>query len=126
MTGETTDGNPGTGGNAGDGTNNGQSSTRSGSKDGKGKDDGEGGAAGGRDGEGGGGSGAISGGEQIGDGSTTPGTIDSENASTDSSSPLVPILIALAVLAAISIGVVAMRKKREDADPGAPASTEAG
>ncbi|HYP56059.1 MAG TPA: hypothetical protein VEQ41_07150 [Solirubrobacterales bacterium] len=45
---------------------------------------------------------------------------------SDSSSPLVPILIALAVLAAISIGAVAMRRRRNDGDPGAPASPEAG
>jgi cobalamin biosynthesis Mg chelatase CobN len=43
----------------------------------------------------------------------------------DGGSPLVPILIALAVLAAISIGVVAMRKRRQDAGPGSSASPEA-
>jgi cobalamin biosynthesis Mg chelatase CobN len=45
----------------------------------------------------------------------------------DGSSPLVPILIAIAVLAAISIGVVVMRQRRgQDASPGSPASPEAG
>ena len=43
----------------------------------------------------------------------------------DDSSPLVPILIALAVLAAISIGVVAMRRRRQETDPGAPTSPQA-
>jgi cobalamin biosynthesis Mg chelatase CobN len=43
------------------------------------------------------------------------------------SSPLVPILIAIAVLAAISIGVVVMRQRRgHDASPGSPASPKAG
>lgn len=43
------------------------------------------------------------------------------------SSPLVPILIAIAVLAAISIGVVVIRQRRgQDASPGTPASPEAG
>jgi cobalamin biosynthesis Mg chelatase CobN len=44
----------------------------------------------------------------------------------DGSSPLVPILIAIAVLAAISIGVVVMRRRRQDTSPGSPASPEAG
>lgn len=45
----------------------------------------------------------------------------------DSSSPLVPILIALAVLAAISIGVVVMRRRSQGQDPhtGSSASPEA-
>lgn len=45
------------------------------------------------------------------------------------SSPLVPILIALAVLAAISIGVVTMRRRNQDGGPGAKSgsfSPEAG
>jgi len=130
VTGETRDSGPNTGPNAGGGAGDGgQSPTGGGSKDGaKSKDgdgDGQGGAAGGN-GKGGGkgGDAAIADGKNAGDG---PQTIDPENASSDGgSSPLVPILIALAVLAAISVGVVAMRKKREDADPGAPASPEAG
>ncbi len=36
------------------------------------------------------------------------------NAGDDSSSPLVPILIALAVLAAISVGAVLFRQRRGD------------
>lgn len=132
VTGETRDSGPNTGSNAGGGAGGGdQSATGGGSKDGaKSKDgdgDGQGGGAAGGGGKGGGkgGDAAIAGGKSAGDGS--PQTIDPENASSDGgSSPLVPILIALAVLAAISVGVVAMRKKREDADPGAPASPEAG
>jgi cobalamin biosynthesis Mg chelatase CobN len=47
-------------------------------------------------------------------------------ASDDSdSSPLVPILIALAVLAAISIGVVVMRRRGQGSHPGSSASPEA-
>lgn len=42
------------------------------------------------------------------------------------SSPLVPILIAIAVLAAISIGVVVMRQRRRDSSTGSPVSPEAG
>jgi hypothetical protein len=55
-----------------------------------------------------------------------PPAIDLAPASTDDggSSPLVPILIALAVLAAISIGAVVMRRRR-DSDPGSPISPEA-
>jgi hypothetical protein len=56
-----------------------------------------------------------------------PPAIDATPTSTDDdggSSPLVPILIALAVLAAISIGAVAMRRRR-DSDPGSPVSPEA-
>jgi len=43
----------------------------------------------------------------------------------DSSSPLVPILIALAVLAAISIGVVVMRRRSQSPHTGSSASPEA-
>jgi len=62
---------------------------------------------------------------------------EAEPASTSSdsgSSPLVPILIAIAVLAAISIGVVVMRQRRrgndasagsDDASPSSPVSPEA-
>jgi hypothetical protein len=59
-------------------------------------------------------------------GQAKPIGFDPASTDDDSSSPLVPILIALAVLAAISIGVVAMRRRRQDADPGSPASPEAG
>ncbi|HWO15391.1 MAG TPA: hypothetical protein VNM89_01605 [Solirubrobacterales bacterium] len=43
----------------------------------------------------------------------------------DGSSPLIPILIAVAVLAAISAAVVTMRGKRQS-KPGAPVSPKAG
>ena len=42
-----------------------------------------------------------------------------------SSSPLVPILLAVLVLAAITIGVVVMRQRRQRQDPGAPVSPKA-
>jgi hypothetical protein len=42
----------------------------------------------------------------------------------DGSSPLVPILIAIAVLAAISAAAVTMRNKRQS-KPGAPVSPKA-
>jgi cobalamin biosynthesis Mg chelatase CobN len=45
--------------------------------------------------------------------------------SDDGSSPLVPILIAIAVLAAISIGVVLMRQRRGPDEPAAPVSPKA-
>jgi cobalamin biosynthesis Mg chelatase CobN len=45
--------------------------------------------------------------------------------SDDGSSPLVPILIAIAVLAAITIGAVLLRKRRRDGDPGIPVSPKA-
>lgn len=51
---------------------------------------------------------------------------DPASSEDDGGSPLVPILIALAVLAAISIGAVVMRRRREDADPGSPVSPNAG
>lgn len=41
------------------------------------------------------------------------------------SSPLVPILIAIAVLAAITIGVVMMRQRRGSQAPSSPASPKA-
>jgi MYXO-CTERM domain-containing protein len=45
--------------------------------------------------------------------------------SDDDSSPLPAILIAIAVLAAISIGAVLLRQRRRGGDPNAPASPEA-
>ncbi|HEX5761519.1 MAG TPA: hypothetical protein VFY04_00155 [Solirubrobacterales bacterium] len=133
MTGKTSDkgsANRSNTGGGGDGSD--QSSTRSGSTaDGKSKDgtgDDQAGAAGGKDGGKGGASGNIAGGEEAGGSGASALDTDPAGSSADDggSSPLVPILIALAVLAAISVGVVAMRKKREDADPGAPPSPEAG
>jgi hypothetical protein len=56
-----------------------------------------------------------------------PVAIDATPTSTDDdggSSPLAPILIALAVLAAISIGAVVMRRRR-DPESGSPISPEA-
>lgn len=95
------------------------------------KDDAAAGAAGkGGDGDGKGGAGKASDRERE---SAAPGSgapVDAAPAaSSDGSSPLVPILIALAVLAAISIGAVAWRRRHaDDADPGAgsPVSPEAG
>jgi cobalamin biosynthesis Mg chelatase CobN len=55
-------------------------------------------------------------------GATAPASEDESG-----SSPLVPILIAIAVLAAISIGVVVMRqRRRDDSSAGSPVSPEAG
>lgn len=131
VTGKTADKNSANRSNTGGGGDgSGQSSTRSGSTaDGNSKDgagDGQGGAAGGRDGGNGGAGGDRAGGQEVGNGVAPLGTDLQSSADDGGSSPLVPILIALAVLAAISVGVVAMRKKREDMDPGAPASPEAG
>jgi cobalamin biosynthesis Mg chelatase CobN len=42
--------------------------------------------------------------------------VSTQQAADDSSSPLVPILIAIAVLAAISIGVVFYRQRHQDGD----------
>jgi cobalamin biosynthesis Mg chelatase CobN len=117
----------------------GQSSTGSGSTgDAKSRDgnrEGDGGAAGkGGDDPGKGGQGDGAGGTAGGDGDDRGGDeravtqADPSSAAADDggSSPLVPILIALAVLGAISFGIVAMRKRGEDDDSGVPASPEAG
>jgi len=48
-------------------------------------------------------------------GSVQPGESSSQVAESDGSSPLVPILIAVAVLAAISIGAVMVRQRRGSA-----------
>jgi len=106
----------------------GQSSTRSGStkggkSGGRSSGDESGGAAAGG---GKGGSGSNSG-EQRGDTGGQPlKAIDATPTSDDGgSSPLIAILIAIAVLAAISIGAVAMRRRGRDSDPGASVSPEA-
>lgn len=86
--------------------------------------------SGGGSGSPGGGGGAESGGQgKPAQGSAPPGTSTGslEPASTKSgggSSPLVPILIAIAVLAAISVGVVMWRRRRDAA--GASVSPKAG
>jgi cobalamin biosynthesis Mg chelatase CobN len=57
--------------------------------------------------------------------STQPG--ENTSASSDNgggSSPLVPILIAIAVLAAISVGAVVMRQRRHQSGPGSPVSPD--
>jgi cobalamin biosynthesis Mg chelatase CobN len=51
--------------------------------------------------------------------------IGGETSSDDSSSPLVPILIAIAALAAISIGAVVIRQRRQRDAAGAPVSPKA-
>jgi hypothetical protein len=86
-------------------------------------DDQSGGVPAHKDGGGKGGPGpqADKGGDKGGNPGGQPKAIDATPTSTDDggSSPLVPILIALAVLAAISIGVVVM-KRRRDSEPGSP------
>jgi hypothetical protein len=51
--------------------------------------------------------------------------IGGETPSDDSSSPLVPILIAIAALAAISIGTVVIRQRRQRSAAGTPVSPKA-
>ncbi|HWJ41833.1 MAG TPA: hypothetical protein VNR67_00185 [Solirubrobacterales bacterium] len=97
-------GSGGNGPSSGGGANNGQ--TSQGSDGGAGK----------------GGDGAKTAAGGVGDGkplATTYAPASSE--SDDGSSPLVPILIAIAVLAAISIGAFLYRQRRQD-DPGSPVS----
>lgn len=105
-----------------------QSATRSGSTGDPGSDrksstDESGGAPAQKDGDGKGGGPDVGKGDEV---AGQPQAIDVSPTSTDDdgSSPLVPILIALAVLAAISIGAVVMRRRR-DSEPGSPVSPEA-
>ena len=109
-----------------DGGESGQSSTEPGASpdDTKGDDskDGSGAGAAGKGDGGDGQDGAGKGSDRERESAPAPGgSLDAApTSSEDDSSPLVPILIALAVLAAISIGVVAWRRRRgDDADPGA-------
>jgi cobalamin biosynthesis Mg chelatase CobN len=51
--------------------------------------------------------------------------VSSQSASDDSSSPLIPILIAIAALAAISIGAVVIRQRRQRQGSGARVSPKA-
>jgi hypothetical protein len=88
--------NPSTGG----GTGNGQGSPGKGSTAGEGQ---------------GGGQQGLSNGQPV----NTPASSD------DSSSPLVPILLAIAVLAAISVGAVVLRQRRQRRSPGAQVSPKA-
>jgi hypothetical protein len=101
----------------------------SGDRDGSGagsaddKSSGPGGAGGGSDrGNGQGGQGGGSGSGQAAPMAGAP----TAAASDDGSSPLIPILIAIAVLAAISIGAVLLRQRRGGDDAGVPVSPKAG
>lgn len=58
-------------------------------------------------------------------GGTGQGQSPGSTSSGGSSSPLVPILIAIAVLAAISIGVVVFRQRRQGGDSGGSVSPKA-
>lgn len=131
VTGKPSQKDPGRSSNAGDVPDgSGQSSTRPGSTD-DGRD-GEGAGVAGRKGggDGKGGAPAGKGNGQKGEGSKggVPAPVETLPASggDDGGSPLVPILIALAVLAAISIGAVVMRRRREDTEPGSHVSPNAG
>jgi len=110
----------------------GKSSTTPGDSGGGSSQDGSsadksGGAAGGKDGGGGPGGAAK---DPAGKAGLGPGqAIGPEGAPIShesSSSPLVPILIALAILAAISIGFVALKRRRQGSDRGSAVSPEAG
>jgi cobalamin biosynthesis Mg chelatase CobN len=71
-------------------------------------------------------------GKASGQGSSSPGKAagkgepPSPSSDAGDSSPLVPILIAILVLAAISIGAVVFRQRRRRATPGASVSPKAG
>jgi hypothetical protein len=83
---------------------------------------GGGGGTGGSKGGGGNGSGHSSNPSPPGGGTTKPVPTGSDSGS----SPLVPILIAIAALAAISIGAVMFRQRRRRGTPSAPVSPKAG
>lgn len=107
----------------------GQSATRPGSSDDRNADDGSssddsGGGKGDDDNRG---SGASQNGKRGDEGGLATKPIDVAPTSTedDGSSPLVPILIALAVLAAISIAAVAIRRRREGPGSDSPVPPEA-
>lgn len=91
-----------------------------------GKDNGGGGSSGDKSGSPGGNAGQ--GGEKLGQSEALPGTASGQQASHSSggSSPLVPILIAVAVLAAISIGALIYRQRRQGSGgSGSPVSPNA-
>jgi cobalamin biosynthesis Mg chelatase CobN len=92
-----------------------------GSADGRSSGPGAGGASDGGKGQGGQANGSGNGQEAPVAGAATAATSD------EGASPLIPILIAIAVLAAISVGVVLMRQRRHgDDEPGVPVSPRAG
>ena len=86
------------------------------------------GAAGGKgNGNGGNGNGgAPTGKSGVGAGKVLDTADEAPISHESSSSPLVPILIALAILAAISIGFVAYKRRRQDPGGGSAVSPEAG
>jgi hypothetical protein len=110
KSGSPTNGGPGSGGsNKGGGTNTGQGSQ----------------GPGGEGGQNGGGPGHAEQGVQKAQPINTLGE-PAGHTEESSSSPLVPILIAIAVLAAISIGAFFYRQRRQDPDsPDSPASPKA-
>jgi len=55
-----------------------------------------------------------------------PGGEAAAQTDDEGSSPLLPILIAIAVLAAVSVGVVMFRQRRRGGAPGSSVSPEAG
>ncbi|HET8814696.1 MAG TPA: hypothetical protein VFM51_07040 [Solirubrobacterales bacterium] len=82
----------------------------------------------GRDGKGNGSTANPKHGDKTRDAAASAGTIEqvastSDDSGDDGSSPLIPILIAIAVLAAISVGVVVMRQRRK---PGSTFEPKAG
>jgi len=108
----------------------GKSSTPSGSSGGGGSAEGEssdksGAGAAGKDGGSGGQGGAGNGPggkSDVGTGRAIAAPDQARSAQDDGSSPLVPILIVLAVLAAVSIGVVTMRGRGQGGPPGGDSS----
>jgi len=86
------------------------------------------GAGAGRDSQGNGSTANPKHGDKAGDAAGSGGTLEqvastSDESGDDGSSPLIPILIAIAVLAAISVGVVVMRQRR---GPGSTFEPKAG
>jgi cobalamin biosynthesis Mg chelatase CobN len=109
------------GGPGGSGGSNGGSST-GGSSSGAGHNPSTGGGSG--TGQGVSGNGPTGTGKGNPSNSGQPGSPTAkQEASDSSSSPLVPILIAIAVLAAISIGAVIYRQRRQDGDDGPEVSS---
>jgi cobalamin biosynthesis Mg chelatase CobN len=69
--------------------------------------------------------GKHSGNGSIASGKTAAGTHEASSQDSGGSSPLVPILVALAALAAISLGVVTIRQRRRRGSPRSRVSPEA-